>query len=344
VGRSTDTLRDVASTSGGGVDTGMLSVSWCDQITIWFIASGAAAPTGCTVSLCDANGTQLKSTAITVAVGGSTPVCLGVGPVPAVTNALALGPMVPKVFASGSGGAASTLRLLVLGLPRSTVSAASDAAFLIPNDANTVAHVWWKDGTGFIDTQGNSWTANGTIPQVARTVNAPAGAGPFSDANYYSLGTGTDVLDFAGDLSACVIFSDGVAAAPVIFSDGTYQVDGYFIQTGGVGGTFRHGAGVAAQFSAATANLVLSGLNIGCIGRAGATISAKLNLGTLATSVTGVPSPATTTPARLGRYSGAGNPWVGNLYEAWFSTTTPSDALFTAIMQNVKAKLNITAW
>src|SRR5574340_1492774 len=92
------------------------------------------------------------------------------------------------------GGAAAAAMLLAQRQP------------LIPDDAGTVSHVVFN-GSSLVDRFGNSWTQNGTVPQVARSGRTPAGAGPFSDANYYSLGTGSDVLDFAGDFSACIVFA-----------------------------------------------------------------------------------------------------------------------------------------
>src|SRR5574341_273032 len=324
----------MTSPAGGAVSTGPLNVSQCEQVTVWFSASGAAAPTNCMVSLCDANGAQILSKSITVAIAGSSPAFAGEGPAPGVTNAVALGPVPPVIFASGSGGAASTLRIVVLGLPRATFQPIDYPTPIIPEDANTVAHVWWKDGTGLVDAKGNSWTMNGTVPQIARTIGAPSGAGPFSDANYYALGSGNDVLDFAGDFSCCFVITRTVidATRRIIASDGLDSTSGWYIDTYATSGVVSivFGAPATRTIIGPTANaLGTNAPNVICAGRAATTGYVKLNLGTLVTAAAGTITPATTVIANLGRYGGGALPDTdGAIMEAWLSTTTPSDALF----------------
>ena len=55
----------------------------------------------------------------------------------------------------------------------------STTGALIPDDANTVAHVYWN-GTALVDSKGNSWTMTGTVPQVAVSpfTTTRYGAGP----------------------------------------------------------------------------------------------------------------------------------------------------------------------
>ena len=76
---------------------------------------------------------------------------------------------------------------------------------LFSDDANTVAHLYWRNG-GLFDSKSNSWSMNGTVPQVASSGKVPPGAGPFSDANFYSLGAGNDVLDFASDFYGVIVW------------------------------------------------------------------------------------------------------------------------------------------
>src|SRR5512137_672945 len=63
---------------------------------------------------------------------------------------------------------------------------------LIADDPGTVAHVYWN-GSALVDIMGNAWTQNGTVPQVAANASpfspGNAGAGPYTSANYYQLGT-----------------------------------------------------------------------------------------------------------------------------------------------------------
>jgi hypothetical protein len=114
--RTIDVLSDVTSAAASAVSTPQLNTAPYEQVTAWFIGAGAAAPTGCSVSLRDPAGTQIVAPAVTVAIGGASPAVLGAVPAAGVTNALALGPVVPKILATGTGGAASTVRILVLGV------------------------------------------------------------------------------------------------------------------------------------------------------------------------------------------------------------------------------------
>ena len=112
-----------------------------------------------------------------------------------------------------------------------------------------MAHVYFN-GSQLVDKYGNAWTQNGTVPQVARRGRIPAGAGAFSDANYYSLGTGNDVLDFAGDFSACIVFTATDVAAPVkvLFSNGASSVAGYYLQqAAGGAGTIAFSPGLSGK-------------------------------------------------------------------------------------------------
>jgi hypothetical protein len=114
--RSTHTIYDTTGTSAGAVSTGVLDASDYDEITVWFIGAGAAAPTGCSVTPCDVAGTALPAVSVTVAIAGKSPAVFGAVPASGVTNAVALGPVTPKFSATGTGGAASTVRILVHGV------------------------------------------------------------------------------------------------------------------------------------------------------------------------------------------------------------------------------------
>jgi hypothetical protein len=218
---------------------------------------------------------------------------------------------------------------------------------LIADDAGTVAHVRWN-GSALVDSFGNSWTQNGTVPQVARSGRTPAGAGAFSDANYYSLGTGNDVLDFAGNFSGCVVSSiTSGANSPALLSNGAFNTAGYYVQHGGA-----TGADVRITFNAAASNspvadaagTALNQINCICFGRAGTTGYLKANLRTLVTATAGTMTAATATQARIGRYTDAGFAVAGTIYEVWLSTTTPTDALFISIMNRVRSRAGVTAW
>lgn len=227
-----------------------------------------------------------------------------------------------------------------------TVTAPTASGPLIIEDANTVAHVVWN-GYALVDLHANAWSMNGTVPQVAKSGKTPAGSGAFSDANNYSLGTGVDVGDFASDFAACVVFDGSDQTANhVLLCDGLASTDGWYVNNGAtpvMRFSLNNGATVG-QIS--TANQVINGgINVFCFGVAGGEQIAKLNLGTAVTNTPGgVRTPATTRPARIGRYDSTTLAYGGRIYEVWFSTTTPTDALFTAIQQRVKLRAGITDW
>lgn len=110
-----DTLFDTTGTAAGVVSFSALSIQNYEQVTVWFIGAGAAAPTSCSVTLQDSAGVDLGASNVTVAIAGKSPAVLGAVPATGVTNAVALGPVTPKLKATGTGGAASTVRILVLG-------------------------------------------------------------------------------------------------------------------------------------------------------------------------------------------------------------------------------------
>lgn len=205
----------------------------------------------------------------------------------------------------------------------------------------SVAHVWWNEGA-LSDTKGNAWTQNGTVPQVPRSGTIPAGAGPFNDVNYYSLGSGSDALDFAGDYSACFVFIPSASATSrILLRNGASAVAGYSLQLISSGAfqllNFRAGANDAASTANAS---VASGVNVGCGGISGSTMMAKLNFGAVATSATGGRVAGTAQVAQLGDVTGAG--FDGVILEAWFSSTAPTDALFTRLMTTVRNALNLS--
>jgi hypothetical protein len=212
---------------------------------------------------------------------------------------------------------------------------------------SAVAHVWWRDGA-LRDRAGNAWTMAGTVPQVARAATTPAGAGPFSTANYYGLGAGSDVLDFTGNFSVCVVYSyQNLAAAQMtLVSAGNWNVAGWYLLAYNSGGVSFATNTTGAESAVAPLNGAIAGaVNVACGGRAGATLYAKTNLGSIISGAAGTITPATALPTRIGYGNGTTDAAVNTtIHEVWVSSTTPSDALFTSAAQSVKAKLGITAW
>jgi hypothetical protein len=114
--RVVDTIIDQTSTAAGTTSFSAIDIARYEMVTVWFIGIGAAAPTSTSVTLVAADGTSMGSSNVTVAIGGKSPVVLGAVPASGVTNAVAMGPVTPKLSATATGGAASTVRLLVHGV------------------------------------------------------------------------------------------------------------------------------------------------------------------------------------------------------------------------------------
>lgn len=242
---------------------------------------------------------------------------------------------VTLVLASNASG-----KTLVRTNQGTVVPVAAYSGPLIADDSNTVCHATFNSAA-IQDAKGCLWSMNGTVPQVAKSGKNPPGAGPYSVVNFYSLGTGNDALDFTGDWSACIVFSKTAAATSnVIFSNGVSGASGYGIVL--ISGTtpYIYGTGAVAS----TANTVsTSALNVVCAGRSNTSALVKLNLGALA-SGTYTYAAGTSAVAYLGKWASGTPASEVTVHEAWFSTTTPTDALFTAIMQRVKLRAQVTAW
>lgn len=229
---------------------------------------------------------------------------------------------------------------------------------LIADAPGVRAHGTWN-GVSLMDSQGNVWATNGTVPQVAKNGKTPSGAGPFSDANYYTLGSGSDVLDFAGDFWGCIVFKLGAslpAGWTVLFDNGISGAGngGYVIQFDGSGaGTFRfsHYNSSGGTAYGQTANAALVGqINVGCFGRIGNSPYAKLNLGATADATAGAFSVGTAFTAYLGRYNSTGLSFGGTVLEMIFVNASPgadsaaADALWAGVANRVKTRAGITAW
>ena len=211
---------------------------------------------------------------------------------------------------------------------------------LITEDANTVAHVYWN-GTALVDSKGNAWTENGTVPQVTAnpfTVER-FGSGPFSAANYYSLGTGDDVLDFAGDMTVCVVFSGLLAGTSEVASDGGFGAAGagWTLLASATQVIFDTYDAASAYTRASAAAVVTSGPHVICGGRSGSTQYVKGNLVATVSQAGAKTVAATSNPAMIGRRAtGAGTaPMEGTIYEVYATTTPFTEATVLAIQQKV---------
>jgi hypothetical protein len=214
----------------------------------------------------------------------------------------------------------------------------------LDEDTGTVSHVYWN-GTTLVDTKGNTWTTNGTPTQSLSPVifrngfsaTAQYGASNFwwSNGRNYILGTGSDVLDFAGDFTLVVIYSNyppSDYSSHIFSNSGAGDASGYRL-TSSYDSTKKTDLIVA---NTPTKSILMPGeilgLNIICAGVSGTTLMGRTNLGAW-TTATGASSrvPGTDTPAIIGSL-GANYPFTsGILYEFLAASTTPSDAACLAI-------------
>lgn len=216
-----------------------------------------------------------------------------------------------------------------------------------------LTHLRWN-GSALVDIRANGWAMTGTVPQNPKVRPIPASAGAFSDANYYSLGSGSDALD-VGTLSVCVVFTldslPGVGAR-LLVSDGLSGTDGWLLDISDtLSNIVYFNANAAATTGRAqTANTVVTGLNVACGGFdpavASGTSYVKLNLGTYATkNKASAMTPATTRAAYVGRYFSAGFALTqGKIHEVCATSAAPSDAEWIAAMNEIKTKTGTVAW
>jgi hypothetical protein len=193
---------------------------------------------------------------------------------------------------------------------------------LLSEDLNTVSHFYWTPA-GIADTHGVAWTANGTIPIKPASLTRPAGAGVFSDANFYSTTLIADVFDFAGDFTCTMVMqptTTGGNQMPI--GTGLAGTNGFGIQL--ASGTYWFGSSVPTWTTVQALSNASSttSLNVLSWGRAGGNVYIKYGTtaqaGPLAlavmTSAAGVSS-------LIGKYPGGAQPFLGTVYEGHCTTT-----------------------
>jgi hypothetical protein len=215
----------------------------------------------------------------------------------------------------------------------------------IPASSNDVSHLYW-DGITIRDAFPNTWTMQGTVPQVTRSDGIPPGSGPYSNANYYYLGTGSDVLDFAVPYTVVIVFTPTTTASTAMgLIANMSSTAGYMIQrTSNSIMLLRVMTAGSSYSDVSSSGLVMDVPNVICAGSNGTTQYLKVNLGTIQTVASVAITAATTQRAQVGA-SGWTNPAATEIiYEAKFSTDTPTDVLCTSIANTVKTQLGITGW
>ena len=279
----------------------------------------------------------------------------------AVTNAAtALGTCAAGIegverWAAGTGGAGSLIRTRLCrcesdgGNPasyawRDIVSGYQGTAgmcgTLIDPDANTVAHVIWRNGA-LVDLKGNAWTMGGTVPQVAASGATPPGAGPFSIANYYQLGSGADVMDLS-QFTVVVVANLTSAANPfqTAIVNSNLTNNGFFVVYNPTTPTLR----AYVSYSQSVVTLVpttLGAVRAAMIGRSGSVTYARNSDGPTAIGSTTFTQDPGTGVARIGSIPG-GNAFIGTIYEIYVTSTPPSTALFASIVAQVSNRIGQT--
>jgi hypothetical protein len=196
---------------------------------------------------------------------------------------------------------------------------------VLVEDAGTVVHVYWN-GTALVDTKGTAWTMTGTVPMVARAKNRPAGAGPYSVANFYTTTNIADPFDFVANYTCTIIFTPTtVAGNQVLINSGLAGTSGFYIQI--TAGVMWHGVSVPTANSAQAPLPVAGFRTVASFGRDNTNAYIKVNntlTGKLASALAVSTSGVTTS---LGRYSGGAQDFSGTIHELLCSTTTWDESL-----------------
>jgi hypothetical protein len=186
--------------------------------------------------------------------------------------------------------------------------------------SQVVGHVYW-DGIKLIDSIGNNWTMNGTVPMVPAdpTVGIPAGAGPFSDTNYYTLAGSALSGSANGFMVVCVFSMSSLTGTQTLCTENNAgHTNGYWAQiSAGVPSVVLAGTGVPAPV-----NISLGQISVLAFARTGV---GNNNIIRVSTSPTTALTAAgfvaeVAAGAFLGKFNTAGQPFnAGVIYEAWWS-------------------------
>lgn len=207
---------------------------------------------------------------------------------------------------------------------------------LFADNSTVICHAWWTRG-GIKDTRGCAWSTAGVVSYVPRAGRRPARSGATTAVNYYSLGTGNDALDFAGDFTCRVVFL-GAVGTQILLSNFTANTQGYTTYWVGADFGFATYNGIAGPLTD-TGAVVAGTMNVASFGRASGTKYLKVN-GRATKSVAGGGIVAgTTSVARLGTDGTNGSP---GFYEAWCSSAAFVEATEAAVHATVKSRLGLS--
>ena len=214
----------------------------------------------------------------------------------------------------------------------------------ISPDANTVCHIWF-DGTAMQKTGTCTFTMVGTVPMVAASGRSPAGAGPFSASNYYSVAGGNnDPLDLSGAaFTMCAVYKVGAdAVTETLFSAGAAADNaGYSSAIGTQFFNFTMWGAAAATYTAShTMTSVSTGAAAGsvgvyCGGRTGTNSFAQFNFNAHTIAAAAAPVAGTGVNATVGISRALTVPATGTLYEIWWTTSAPTKTMVDRISSAV---------
>ncbi len=237
--------------------------------------------------------------------------------------------------------------------------------FLISNRGFEASHVYVSGGRIYDPfTRGinqiSGWTESGTVPRVPAQIlpgcgmnRAVEGIGQFTSGNLFNSiynASGADALDFAGDFAGAVLLmalSNPGIGNEALVGDGGHQIAGWnaFISFNAGGAAIFGTNSAGANIWTTTANVaqIATAPSVFCFGRSGSTGLAKMNLGAIATT-SALNTSRFNYPGRIGAEPSLGTAAHIVIYEIWLAQITPSDNLFTSIMNEVKGDLGITIW
>ncbi|MFN7130707.1 MAG: hypothetical protein ACK4N5_01410 [Myxococcales bacterium] len=188
-----------------------------------------------------------------------------------------------------------------------------------------------EDALGTVLARGNDGTVFRFDPAAPASSFGPDSWGPFSDANYFQLGTGSDVMDFGVGFTCIGVRASTITSGHVIASNGHFGESGWYVQysASNTVQVFMSGAIRSAGTLSTTA------VNTICWGHNGTSALRHVNGST--NSFNEAHSANTSRPALLGRYPTAGNGATGTRITGIYATTTAPTAELMAAQATAMA-------
>lgn len=196
---------------------------------------------------------------------------------------------------------------------------------VIPEDDGTISHVYW-DGNQLVDTKKLAWVRVGTPIVMPETPGFPSRVYPFSDANYYSLGSGASVLNFDGPFTFHIIFSYSGAVQEIPFScSAANGSNGFCISlTGTTLNAIYQPSSYATTLPDTRTDPWICSTGITTASGIAGNMMFLLN-GKLLKNFSGVTyTKNSNAPVYIGRYASTGLPFLHGVYEVMCSTRAPT--------------------